>query len=103
MEWELYMHLRSDHSDAFVDIFGGWEKVRYNHGKRGKVHGEIWEEDVFLRAISDHTAVVCERERGGMPVIGIAKDRQLLRSSTAVMNGVTSRICFGCAQVRRSL
>ena len=99
MEWELYKHLKTDHREAFADIFSAWGKVTNNDQKRKKAHDESFEEDVFLRVISDYMAAVCEKEREGMPTIGIAKDRQLLRSLNAVMDGVSSRICFGCAQV----
>ena len=45
-------------------------------------------------------AAVCERERESMPVIGIAKDRQVLRGLNSVLPEVKSMMCFGCAQIR---
>ena len=35
-----------------------------------------------------------------MPVVGVAKDRQVLRGLNAVLPGVQSMMCFGCAQIR---
>ena len=49
---------------------------------------------------SVYMAAVCERERESMPVIGIAKDRQVLRGLNSVLPQVKSMMCFGCAQIR---
>ena len=49
---------------------------------------------------SVYMAAVCERERESMPVVGVAKDRQVLRGLNAVLPKVQSMMCFGCAQIR---
>merc|ERR1712079_864936 len=59
-----------------------------------------WQCDLFLQVYSVYMAAVCERERESMPVIGIAKDRQVLRGLNAVLPGIKSMMCFGCAQIR---
>lgn len=99
MEWELYKHLKEDHREAFADIFNDWAACAVNDKKRKKTLEDTWEEDAFMRVISDYMAAVCEKERETMPTIGIAKDRQVLRSLHAVLQGISSRICFGCAQI----
>ena len=45
-------------------------------------------------------AAVCEREREHMPVVGISKDRQVLRLLNGILSGVRSMMCFGCAQIQ---
>ena len=48
-------------------------------------------------------AAVCEREREHMPVVGIAKDRQVLRMLNGILSSVRSMICFGCAQIHANV
>ena len=53
-----------------------------------------------MQVYSVYMAAVCERVRESMPVIGIAKDRQVLRGLNAILPEVKSMMCFGCAQIR---
>ena len=57
------------------------------------------QDGLFLRVYSFYMAAVCEKERESMPVVGIAKDRQVLRPLNSIMASVSSKICFSCAQI----
>ena len=54
----------------------------------------------FLQVHSVYMAAVCKRERESMPVVGMAKDRQVLRGLNAILPHVKAMMCFGCAQIR---
>ena len=44
-------------------------------------------------------AAVCEKEREGMPIVGLAKDRQVLRGLNGILPATQTKICFACAQI----
>ena len=110
VEWRLFKHLMKKHADAFEPELQAcnmsarpkqvptnlkdFEPFQY-HTAQSK-----WQCDLFLQVYSVYMAAVCERERESMPVIGIAKDRQVLRGLNAVLPEVKSMMCFGCAQIR---
>ena len=110
-EWRLFFHLITEHRSAFgpelkkCDMEDRplrgvprrfekeWPYQHYNSQSK-------WQCDLFMEVHSVYMAAVCERERESMPVIGIAKDRQVLRGLNAVLPQVRSMMCFGCAQIR---
>ena len=110
LEWCLFEHLMEKHRDAFGDILDTWfdsnddakdllsvvpfqckETQKHNINKR--------QDELFLKVYSFYMAAVSEKEREGMPVIGLAKDRQVLRPLNNIMSTANSKICFGCAQI----
>ena len=108
-EWELFMHLMSEHRDLFSKELLDWgipaeatgvgSAMPYEQARSDRSFDGRWQCDLFLRIISDYLAAVRMVEEGSMPIIGVAKDRQVLRSLNAIMPWTTSKICFCCAQI----
>ena len=71
--------------------------------KKWQTREDRWQCALFLRVISNYMAAVCEREREHMPVVGIAKDRQVLRMLNGILSSVRSMMCFGCAQIHANV
>ena len=110
VEWRLFKHLMEKHADAFqpeleaCGMEAGSGRVPTNFATEEPFQRYTaqskWQCDLFMEVYSVYMAAVCERERESMPVIGIAKDRQVLRGLNSVLPEVKSMMCFGCAQIR---
>ena len=91
----LFKHLITKHADAFQPEL----QACGMHAMPGRVptnlprdcpqqhHSEHskWQCDLFMEVHSVYMAAVCERERETMLVVGVAKDRQVLRCLNAVL------------------
>ena len=118
VEWRLFRHLMEEHAEAFqpeleacqmeMTPVPGDKPPKFRVPKQFPDVADLprrtgesqWQCDLFLQVHSVYMAAVCERERESMPVIGIAKDRQVLRGLNAILPEVKSMMCFGCAQIR---
>ena len=82
LEYRLYQHLIR-RPDGHGDIFAPEAQA---------VRDRAWPtlrmqaEETFLRVISFYLAAVAAKEREGMPVIGLSKDRQILRGIHGIMD-----------------
>ena len=94
LEYCLFQHLiRSP--DGHGDVFDPERKaVRAKECRTEEEHRL----QTFFRVISFYMKAVAEKEGEGMPLIGVTKDRQILRGIHAAMENVSSQICFCCAQ-----
>ena len=109
LEWCLFVHLIRKHVDAFAPELEAYGMHSTPNGVPTNIPKECPREyhtaqsklqcDLFLKVHSVYMAAVCERERESMPVVGVAKDRQILRRLNAVLPKVHSMMCFGCAQI----
>ena len=110
LEWCLFVHLMDQHRHAFRDLLDEWFETSDEPAgsfstapfqcKQSQCSSmSRRQDDLFLTIYSFYIAAVCTKEREGMPVVGIAKDRQVLRPLNDIMSSVSSKICFGCAQI----
>jgi hypothetical protein len=113
LEWVIFLHLMDQHKSAFT---GSLIKAGFHNNvplqqmqdlsmypkcceHRCKQDNECWQDDIFLRVYSDYAAALAAKERESMPLIGIAKDRQVLRPLNKILDTVQAKICIGCAQI----
>ena len=98
LEWALFVHFKHHHKDAIRFLFEQYEHLKPKSKSDLGRHDCMSEYDLFLSVISDYVAAVSEKEREGMPTVGISKDRHMLRGLNYILDGVSAQICFGCAQ-----
>ena len=110
LEWCLFLHLMEQHRPAFRDLLQDWfdsypageqalSTLPWECSKARRSQQQKRQDDLFLTIYSFYMAAVKEKEREGMPVVGIGKDRQVLRPLNNIMPSVKALICFGCAQI----
>ena len=94
MEYRLYQHLiatRHGHAEVFEP------ELRKVTQLNMPVHAER-ETLRFFLVYSMYMLAVHEKEREGMMLVGLTKDRQIHRGISCVMQHVQAKICFCCAQ-----
>ena len=110
LEFCVFVHLMEDHADLFAETIRNFKANADSNAmnlsvlpgpctKRSKRTDESWQDDLFLRVYSDYMLAVCEKEREDMPLVGLAKDRQVLRPLNRILSSAQSHICFCCAQM----
>jgi hypothetical protein len=91
-------------------VFQHLVKIPHGHGEvfakeLRQVQQEQWRtrslqrSEQFFQVISLYMAAVAGKEREGMPLIGITKDRQVLRGIHRELDKVRSLLCFCCGQI----